>query len=41
VRAAILDRVQLTSEVVDADRDLAGVDDLHRARRELVKGTDV
>jgi hypothetical protein len=40
VRAAILDRAEPASEVVDADRELARPDDLDRARRELVEGTD-
>src|SRR5581483_3868927 len=41
VRAAILDRVELSVEVVDADRDEPGVDDLHLARRQLLDRADV
>ena len=41
VRAAILDRVDLAAEVVDAHRDLARVDDLHLARGQLVERADV
>src|SRR5215210_4477187 len=35
VRAPVLDRVIIASQVVDADRELAGAHDLHLARRQL------
>src|SRR5512133_992888 len=41
VRTAILDRAEAPGEVVDADRDLARVDDLDRAGRELLDRSDV
>ena len=40
VRAAILERVQLAVQVVDADGDRARVDDLDGARRKLVQRRD-
>jgi len=41
VRAAILDRVQLAADVVDADEEAAGADDLHPPRRQLLRRADV
>jgi len=41
VRAAVLECVVLTVQVVDADGDLAGVDDLDRARGKLLDRADV
>ena len=41
VRAAVLERVVLAVQVVDADGDRAGVDDLDGARRQLLDRADV
>jgi len=41
VRAAVFERVELAVQVVDADRDRAGVDDLDAVRRQLGGCADV
>src|SRR5436190_22613100 len=41
MRATILDPVELAVQVVDADGDRAGDDDLDRPRRQLLGGADV
>ena len=41
VRAAVLERAVLAVQVVDAERDRARVDDLHRAGRQLLDRADV
>ena len=40
VRAAVLEGEVLAVAVVDPERELAGADDLHLARRELLDGAD-
>jgi len=40
VRAAILERAQPAAEVVDTDRDLTRVHDLHGAGRKLLQRRD-
>jgi hypothetical protein len=41
MRAAVLDGVQLAAAVVDADEEAALPDDLRRAGRKLVGGSDL
>src|ERR671937_635464 len=41
VRAPVLERAVPAAEVVDADRDLTRVDDLHRPRRQVLDRADV